>query len=110
MLVKVHVICALARMFVAGMVSTVPANVPKLVTGLPDAAALASKQLAEVITKFVATVSVMVTAVPVAVAGIGGGEVGAGVPAVAVVMAAGVEARLVEENVNGPPDEPSVVF
>jgi len=70
-LVKVQVICALARTLVAGMVSTVPASVPKVPTGLPDAAAFPSEQLAEVIEKFVATVSVMVTAVPLALARMG---------------------------------------
>ena len=52
----------------------------------------------------------MVTAVPVALARIGVVTVGAGVPALAVDMAAGAEARLVAVNVNGPPAEPSVVF
>lgn len=71
MLVNVQVIWALARILVAGIVRTVPASVPNVPTGLPDAAALPSEQLAEVIEKFVATVSVIVTAVPVALARIG---------------------------------------
>lgn len=70
-LVNVQVIWALARMFVAGIVSTVPASVPKVPAGFPDAAALPSTQLADVIEKFVATVSVIVTAVPLALASIG---------------------------------------
>ena len=69
--VKVQVICALARILVAGIVRTVPERVPNVPPGLPDAAALPSTQLAEVIEKFVATVSVMVTAVPLALASIG---------------------------------------
>lgn len=71
MLVNVQVIWALARILVAGIVRTVPASVPNVPTGLPDAAALPSEQLADVIEKFVATVSVIVTAVPVALARIG---------------------------------------
>lgn len=62
------------------------------------------------IEKFVATVSVIVTAVPVALAKIGVVTVGYGVPTLAVVMAAGAEARLVDVNVNGPPADPNVVF
>ncbi len=65
--VKVQTICALARTFVAGMVSIVPASVPKALAGFPELAALLSTQLAEVIVKFVATVSVMVTFAPVVV-------------------------------------------
>jgi len=71
MLVNVQVICALARTLVAGMVSVLAAKVPKVPTGFPDTAALLSEQLADVIVKFVATVSVTVTAVPVALAKIG---------------------------------------
>ena len=70
-LVNVQVIWALARTLVAGIVSTVPARVPKVPAGFPDAAALPSEQVADVIEKFVATVSVMVTAEPVVVARIG---------------------------------------
>ena len=109
-LVKVQVICALARTLVAGMVSIVPTKTPKLPAGLPEAAALPSRQLAEVMVKLEATVSVMLTAVPLVVARMGVVGAGAGVPAVMVVMAAGVDARLVDVNVNGPPAEPSVIF
>lgn len=70
-LVNVQVICALARMLVAGIVSTVPERVPNEVAGFPDAAALPSTQLADVIVKLVATVSVMVTATPLVVVSIG---------------------------------------
>lgn len=75
-LVIVHVICALARMLIAGMVKTVPANVPKLLAGLPEAAAFPSEQLAAVSVKLVTTGSVIVTAVPVALARIGAGTAG----------------------------------
>lgn len=75
-LVIVHVICALARILVAGIVRTVPAKVPKLPAGLPEAAAFASVQLAAVSVKLVTAGSVMVTAVPVALAKIGGGAAG----------------------------------
>ena len=70
-LVKVQVICALVRMLAAGMVSTVPASVPNVPAGLPEAAAFPSEQLADVRVKFATTGSVMVTAVPVALARIG---------------------------------------
>ena len=53
------------------MVSTVPTNVPKVPSGLPEAAALPSVQLADERLKLGTTGSVMVTAVPVAVARIG---------------------------------------
>lgn len=76
MLVNVQVICALARMLVAGIVSTLPARVPNVPAGLPDAPALPSEQVADVIVKFVATVSVMVTAVPLVVARMGDVVVG----------------------------------
>ena len=75
-LVIVQLICALARILVAGMVSTVPANVPKLPTGLPEAAAFPSVQLAAVSVKFVTTGSVIVTATPVALARMGAATVG----------------------------------
>lgn len=74
--VIVHVICALARILVAGIVSTVPAKVPKVPAGLPEATAFASEQLAAVSVKLVTTGSVIVTAVPVALAKIGGGAAG----------------------------------
>lgn len=74
--VMVQLICALARIFVAGMVSTVPANVPKLPAGFPDATALASVQLAAVSVKFVTAGSLIVTAVPVAFARIGAATAG----------------------------------
>ena len=75
-LVKVQLILALVRIFAAGIVSTVPAKVPKVVAGLPEAAALLSEQLADVIVKFAATVSVTVTAAPVVVTRMGDAVVG----------------------------------
>ena len=70
-LVKMQLICALARTLAAGMVSTLIARVPNDPAGFPDAAALLSVQLADVMVKFVATASVIVTAVPLALARIG---------------------------------------
>ena len=60
--VKVHEICAAANTLAAGMVSTLPARLPKL-PGLPVTAELASVQVALDAVKLVATVSVTVTAV-----------------------------------------------
>lgn len=75
-LVRVHVICALARILAAGIVTIVPAKLPNVPAGLPEATALASEQLAAVRVKFVTTGSVIVTAVPVALAMMGAGEAG----------------------------------
>jgi hypothetical protein len=75
-LVNRQVICALARILVAGIVSTLPDSVPNEPAGLPEAAAFASEQEAEVIVKFVAKVSVIVTAVPLVVARTGDVVVG----------------------------------
>ena len=75
-MVIVHVICALARMFAAGIVTIVPAKLPNVPAGLPEATALASEQLAAVKVKFATTGSLIVTAVPVALAMIGAGEAG----------------------------------
>ncbi len=71
MLLNVQVICALARMLVAGTVNTLPASVPKVVPGLPEAAEFVSTHEAVLIEKLAASVSVMVTAVPRVVAEIG---------------------------------------
>ena len=75
-LVKVQVICALTRTLAAGTVSTVPASVPKLPAGLPEAAAFASVQLAAVRVKLATAGSVIVTAVPVALAKMGAATAG----------------------------------
>jgi hypothetical protein len=69
--VNTQFICARARTLAAGMVRTDPVNVPKLPDGFPEAAKFPSLQLADEMVKFVATVSVIVTAVPVALARIG---------------------------------------
>jgi hypothetical protein len=74
--VNVQTSFALVRTFTAGMVSTLPASVPNVPAGFPDATALLSMQFAPVMVKFVASVSVMVTAVPVALAAIGDGTAG----------------------------------
>ena len=63
-------------MLVAGTVSTAPASVPKAVPGFPEAAEFVSRHEAELILKLVASVSVMVTAVPTVVAEIGAIGVG----------------------------------
>ena len=76
MLLNVQVICALARMLVVGIVNTVPANVPKAVPGLPEAAAFVSTQEAVFIVKLVATVSVIFTVFPTVVTGMGAIVVG----------------------------------
>ncbi len=110
MFVNVHTICARTLMLVAGMVNTCPASVPNVPAGLPDAPALLSTQDALEIVKLVVAPSVIVTAVPVLVARIGGGVVGVGEFAANVVIDAGVDRRLVEVNVNAPPAEPNVVL
>lgn len=75
-LVKIQFNLALARTLAAGMVRTLPARVPKVPAGLPDRAALLSEQFAPVMVKLVASVSVIVTAVPVADTTMGGALVG----------------------------------
>ena len=75
-LVIVQVICALARILMAGIVTNVPANDPNVPAGLPEAAALLSTQLAAVRVKFVTAGSVIMTAVPLVVATIGAGTAG----------------------------------
>lgn len=59
-LVSTQLICAPAKTFAAGMVTTLLANEPKL-AGLPVIDELASVQLTEVAVKLAAGVSVMVT-------------------------------------------------
>ena len=108
-MVMVQVIFAAATTLAAGMVTTFPASVPKL-AGLPVTAALASVQLAAEAAKFVAAVSVIVTAVLKAVTLIAVGKAGVAVLVDVVVIAAGADARLVTANVNGPPMAPDVIF
>ena len=76
MLVNTHVICALARMLTPGIVSTLPASVPNVPEGFPEATEFASEHEADEIVKLEATVSVMVTAVPLVVARMGDVVVG----------------------------------
>ena len=66
----------MARMLVAGTVSTAPASVPNVPPGLPEAAEFVSTQEAEFMVKLAAVVSVTVTAVPTVVAEIGAIGVG----------------------------------
>jgi hypothetical protein len=76
MLVNTHVICARARMFVPGMVITLPESDPNVPEGLPEATEFASEHEADEIVKFAARDSVMVTAVPLVVASMGESVVG----------------------------------
>ena len=76
MLLNVQVICALARTFVAATVKTLPASVPNGVAGLPEAPALVSRHEAEFTVKLAASVSVITTALPTVLAGMGAGIVG----------------------------------
>lgn len=108
-LVRVQVICAAATMLAAGMVITLPAKVPKL-AGFPVIAALASVQVTADAVKFVAGVSVMVTAVLKAVTLMAVGAAGVGVFVTVVVIALGAEAKLVAVKVNGPPMALDVIF
>ena len=70
MLLNVQTICAFVRTLVAGIVNTLPTNVPKL-AGLPETTAFVSVQEAVFTVKLVAGVSVMVTALPTVVTGTG---------------------------------------
>ena len=108
-LVMVQVIFAAASTLAAGIVNTLPTSVPKL-AGFPVMAALASVQVAAVAVKFVAGVSVMVTAVLNAVTLIAVGAAGVAVLGDVVVIAAGAEARFVAANVKGPPMALAVIF
>lgn len=91
-LVNVQVMSEPALTLIAGMVSTLLASVPKL-AGLPVAPALASTHVAEMMPKPVTAGSVKVTAVLIAVTGIGEGVAGVAVPVATVVMLAGVAVR-----------------
>lgn len=108
-LVMVQVILAAATTLIAGTVNTLPASVPKL-AGLPVMAALASVQLAAVAVKFVAGVSVIVTAVLNAVTLMAVGTAGVAVLGDVVEIAAGADARLVTAKLKGPPMAPAVIF
>ena len=108
-MVMVQLICAAAKTLTAGMVNTLPANVPKL-AGFPVTAELASVQDTAVALKFAAGVSVIVTAVLNAVTLMAVGTAGVAVPADVVVMAVGLEARFVAVKLNGPPIALVVIF
>ena len=108
-LVKVQVILAAGKILAAGIVRTLPLNVPKL-AGFAVIAELASVQVADEIVKLAFAASVKVTAVPDVETAIAVGVTGAAVPATVVVTLAGAAERLVAVNVNGPPKEPVVNF
>ena len=108
-LVRTQVIFAAATTLAAGIVTTLPAKVPK-VPVLPVTAELESVQLTALAVKFVAAVSVIVTAVFRAETVIGVGTAGVAVPVAVVVIAAGADARLVCVKVKGPPTAPVVIF
>jgi hypothetical protein len=107
--VMVQVILAAATTLMAGMVTTLPASVPKL-AGLPVMAEFASVQLAALAEKLAAGVSVIVTAVLKAVTLIAVGTAGVAVLGDVVEIAAGADARLVAAKLNGPPMAPDVIF
>nr|WP_296223392.1 hypothetical protein [Ralstonia sp. UBA689] len=98
-LVRLHVIAAPPLTLVAGIVTTLPANEPKL-PSLPVTAAFASVQLAPVSTYPAAGVSVSVTALPIVVTFTAAPATA--VPAVFVVMLAGADARFVAVKLNVP--------
>jgi hypothetical protein len=106
---SVQRICAAATIFAAGMVTTLPAKVPKL-AGFPVTAEFVSVQLTEVAVNLVPGFSVMVTAVLSVVTFIAVGDAGVAVFTVEVVMDAGAEARFVAVYVNAPPIAPTVTF
>jgi hypothetical protein len=108
-LVIVQLIFAAASTFAAGIVSTFPASEPKL-AGFPVIAEFASVQVAAVAVKLVAGVSVIATAVLNAVTLMAAGEAGVATPAPVVVMAVGLDAKLVAVKVNGPPIAAVVIF
>ena len=108
-LVNLHVICAAGKMLAAGMAINWPVSVPKL-AGLPVTAELASEQLAPEIVKNVFAPSEICTVELSVLTLIAVGAVGAGVPAVMVVIAAGAEARFATAKLNAPPGAPVVIF
>ena len=108
-LVKVQLICAAGKTLAAGMANNCPVSVPKD-PGLPVTAELASVQLALAMVKSALAPSEICTKVFRLVTLMAAGDVGAGVPAVIVVILAGVEARFATAKVKGPPGAPVVVF
>jgi hypothetical protein len=109
LLVITQVICAAATTRAAGIVTTLPVNVPK-VPVLPVTAELESVQLTAEMAKLAAGVSVIVTAVLNAVALMNVGAAGVGSPVPVVVTPGGFDARLVAVNVNVPPMAVAVCF
>ena len=101
-LVKVQVISAPARILVAGIVNTLPANEPKL-AGFPVEPLLASVQVALLNAKPDAGVSVIVTSVLIVVAGNAVGEAGVAVLGAVVLILAIFPVKLVSAKVNVPP-------
>jgi hypothetical protein len=108
-LVIVQTMRAAGSTLAAGTVSTLPASVPKL-AGLPVKLALVSLQTAAVVVKLAFAPSVICTSVLTVVTWIGVGTAGAATLAAVVVILAGVDDKLVAVNVNGPPNEPEVIF
>ena len=108
-LVKTQVMSAPNTTRAAAMVTAAPVPVATGV-GLPVTPALASVQVTPFETQASEKLSVMLTAVETVVTLMAVGEAGVAVPAAAVVMAAGVLARLVTVKLKGPPAPPVVIF
>ena len=108
-LVKVQTIFAKGLRLVARIVMVLPAKLPKL-AGFPVVPELVSVQLKLDNVKFVLAASVSVTGLLILVTELLFTVVGAAVPAVIVVILAGVPAKFVAVNVNGPPGKPVVIF
>ena len=101
-LVKVQMIFAFCFKFSAATVMTFPDKLPKL-AGLPDTAAFVSVHEPVVKLKLALAASVNVTGLATLVTVVEAGVTGAAIPAVVVVIFAGVPARLVTVKLNGPP-------
>lgn len=108
-LVKMQLTWDPGTTLVAGIVSTLPLNVPKL-PGLPVFAALLSLQVAVVGVKLPLAVSVIRTAVFEVVTVMAVGAAGVAVATAAVVMAGGTADRLVAVKLNVPAAKPVVIF
>ena len=107
--VNVQIILANGFRLTAGIVTTLPAKLPKL-AGLPVVPEFVSVQVALVMLKLLLAASVSVTGFAVVVTVTGAGVVGAGVPAVTVVIPFMVPVKLVAVKVKGPPAAPVVIF
>lgn len=106
---NVHVIWAAGTIFTAAMVKTPALNVPKL-AGLPVMEALASEHVAELSVNSPFAASVIWTCVLVAETGMAIGAAGVAVLAALVEIAAGTAERFVALKLNGPPNDPVVIF